>query len=128
MIQCMSESSEYAADTTQVVTTPVVTTESKPNRLYQALAWVGIVAGTLFIVAVIFFSGFILGKSSGGYGHFGRHGGPGGHGMMMERYGPPHGPVMRPGGPGMWGPGAPGEGGPGQGGPAQPGPGQPPGR
>jgi hypothetical protein len=30
------------------------------SRLNQALAWVGIVAGGLFIVAAIFFSGFFL--------------------------------------------------------------------
>jgi hypothetical protein len=30
-------------------------------------AWVGIVAGVVFIVAVIFFSGFLLGAQSGGH-------------------------------------------------------------
>ena len=43
----------------------------RPNRLNQALAWVGIVAGVLFVVAVIFFSGLFLGWSSGG--HHGWH-------------------------------------------------------
>ena len=84
----------------------VTTAEPKPNRLYQAAAWVAIVAGTLFIVAVIFFSGFILGKHSGGPGHFGRHGWE--HGMMMERQhrDGPWGPgMMRPGGPDQGGPG-----------------------
>jgi hypothetical protein len=32
----------------------------QPSRLNQALAWVGIAAGGLFIVAAIFFSGFFL--------------------------------------------------------------------
>ena len=32
----------------------------RPSRLYQALAWVGIAAGGLFIVAGVFFSGFFL--------------------------------------------------------------------
>jgi hypothetical protein len=32
----------------------------RPSRLNQALAWVGIVAGGLFVVAAIFFSGFFL--------------------------------------------------------------------
>jgi hypothetical protein len=32
-----------------------------PSLLSQVLAWVGIVAGVVFIVAVIFFSGFFLG-------------------------------------------------------------------
>jgi hypothetical protein len=31
-----------------------------PSRLNQALAWVGIVAGGLFVVGAIFFSGFFL--------------------------------------------------------------------
>ena len=74
----MSESPEYTTETTPAVTTAepvnehtvVTTAESKPNRLYQAAAWVAIVAGTLFIVAVIFFSGFILGKHSGGGHHW----------------------------------------------------------
>ncbi len=43
----------------------------RPNRLNQALAWVGIVAGVLFVVAVIFFSGFFIGGSLGG--HYGGH-------------------------------------------------------
>lgn len=47
----------------------------RPTRLNQALAWVGIVAGGLFIVAAIFFSGFFLSWSLGGPG--GAHKGPG---------------------------------------------------
>lgn len=135
----MSESPE---PTTEAVTTPVETrvpderverpivVESKPNRLFQVAAWVAIVAGSLFIVAVVFFSGFILGRQSGG-GHFDRHGE---HGMMMDRQGGPpwekmqhrHGDFGWPGGPG--GPGGPGmmwPGGP-QPGPGNNGPGQPP--
>jgi hypothetical protein len=38
----------------------------RPGRLNQALAWVGIVAGGMFIVAAIFFSGFFLSWSLGG--------------------------------------------------------------
>ncbi len=41
--------------------------DDRPNRLKQALAWVGIVAGVVFVVAVIFFSGFFLSWSSGGH-------------------------------------------------------------
>ncbi len=101
--------------------TPAVV-EHKPNRLYQVAAWVAIVAGTLFIVAVVFFSGFIIGRhSDGGQGHFRHHGD-----MMFDRGGPmgpmgPMGPGMRPGGPG--GPGGPEQGhrwpGPGNFGPGQ---------
>lgn len=73
--------------------TPVpVAVEQKSNRLYKAAAWVMIVAGVVFIVAVVFFSGFALGRHSGG--------GFGGHHrfaeyrdrvpmMPMERSGPP---------------------------------------
>lgn len=42
--------------------------ERKPSTLNKVLAWVGIVAGIVFIVATIFFSGFVLGAHSGG-GH-----------------------------------------------------------
>ncbi|BAX93731.1 hypothetical protein [Mycobacterium shigaense] len=47
--------------------------EPETSRLGQAAAWVGIVAGVVFVVAVIFFSGVILGRSSDGFGW--RHGG-----------------------------------------------------
>lgn len=78
-------------------------------------------AGVVFIVGAIFFSGFALGKYSG---HGGGFGGPGhsrhqGGGMDMPR--PPMGGrgdgpgMMGPGmmGPGMMGPGMMGPGGPG---------------
>jgi hypothetical protein len=42
------------------------TSRPRPSRLNQALAWVGIVAGGVFIVAAIFFSGFFLSRSFGG--------------------------------------------------------------
>ncbi len=58
----------------------------RPNRLAQSAAWVGIVAGVVFIVAVIFFSGFFVGRQYGGGYRDGRGasypggmmGGPGG--------------------------------------------------
>ena len=60
------------------------------TRLYQVLAWVGIVAGILFIVAVVFFSGFLAARAAYGYGlHRGpqigqmRPGGPAGAGCPM---------------------------------------------
>ena len=99
-------------------TQPVVTSSDRvvvdpevrrPNRVVTAAAWVGIVAGTVFVVAVIFFSGFILGKHSDGGGRPGG-GHERGHGMMFDRGflpGPPMAP-MRPGqseGPGPAGPG-----------------------
>ncbi|WP_018603417.1 hypothetical protein [Mycobacterium sp. 155] len=124
-------------DTSSEPTGPVVTSEPpaapapaaaygeprKQSRLTQAVAWVGIVAGTVFIVAVVFGTGFLLGVHSGGGHH--RYGGGGWErpGMMFHhRGGPPmapwgqggpgwqggpNGPGFGPGGPGF-GPGGPG--------------------
>ncbi|WNG83187.1 hypothetical protein C6A86_005800 [Mycobacterium sp. ITM-2016-00316] len=80
--------------------------EHRPNRLYQTLAWVGIVSGVLFVVTVIFVAGFFAGSGSGGY-----HGGTRGyHSGQMGPNGPREGcPMMGPGGMmgpnGMMGPG-----------------------
>lgn len=60
----------------------------------QLLVWAGIAAATVFIVAVVFFSGFFIGRSTDGAGFPGRHHGGPGSGMM--------GPAMM--GPGMMGP------------------------
>lgn len=81
--------------------------ERRPSKLTAVAAWVGIVAGTVFVVAVIFFSGFILGAHSGGGHHWG--GGPGEHrgGGQMHEDGRPMGPMVRPG-PGFIFPGGPG--------------------
>ncbi len=91
---------------------------NRPNRLYQAAAWVAIVAGVMFIVGAVFFTGFALGRHSGSdggwrhhrgdYSKFERRGGP----PMMMPFpmtpggpgGPGSGPGFQPGGPG--GPGA----------------------
>jgi hypothetical protein len=50
------------ADTTDVAVTddPGTAHPTRPSRLNQALAWVGIVAGGLFVVGAIFFSGYFL--------------------------------------------------------------------
>ncbi len=77
----------------------------RSSRLSQGLAWAGIIAGAVFVVAVIFFTGFFLGWSSGD--HDGWNRGYGGAGTC---------PMMGPGGmmgPGdMMGPGGMGPGGP----------------
>jgi hypothetical protein len=103
-------------DTAEHPTTPTVTADPPPSssvgrrgpddrgpsRVLQVLAWVGIVAGVVFIVAVVFFSGFLLGRHAGspGYGHFGSHHGRGIH--VFHRGGPPMGPMARwPGSPMM---------------------------
>ena len=80
MLDVMSESTS----TPEPATTPVATTtppepayverEPRRSRLTAVAAWVGIVAGVVFIVAVVFFSGFILGSHSGGH-RGGHHGG-----------------------------------------------------
>ena len=100
---------------TTVVTTPPPppppperVERDRGSRLSQVAAWVGIVAGTVFVVAVIFFSGFVLGKSADGGGDR-QHGGPRHEIEMLQRGGPPMGPphIFFPGGPGG-GPGGPG--------------------
>nr|WP_193046882.1 hypothetical protein [Mycolicibacterium baixiangningiae] len=122
MIGRMTETPSTPASASEPQTEPVHTTTQQPvyveapkerrrASVTTIAAWVGIVAGVVFIVAVVFFSGFVLGKSSGGGHH--RDGGPG-HGHMMFRDGPPSGmlPMMprgqfeRPASP--FGPGQPG--------------------
>ena len=68
----------------------------RPDRPNQILAWVGIVAGVVFIVAVVFFSGYFIGRSA--HGDF-RGGYP--HGMMGPSQTGPYGQMW----PGMTGPG-----------------------
>ena len=63
------------ADDPGVATKQPKNSQHRSSRLNQALAWVGIVAGGLFIVAAIFFSGFLLSWSLGG--PWGNHMGPG---------------------------------------------------
>lgn len=59
--------------------------DQRPNRLYQVAAWVAIVAGVIFIVGAVFFTGFTLGRNSG-YGGWDHHG-------RAERMGPPMMPM-----------------------------------
>src|ERR1700760_3843925 len=77
----------------------------KPSRLYQAAAWVVIVAGTVFVVAVIFFAGaFVAGHDHPfrhHHGMFGPGGSQGPEGMVVfpGPFPPGTGPGW-PGGPG----------------------------
>src|SRR5215217_2892966 len=82
-------SSEPATGPVATAPSPTyVEREPRRNRLTATAAWVGIVAGVVFIVAVIFFSGFILGAHSGGH-HRGGHG-DGDRGFaIFHRDGPP---------------------------------------
>lgn len=88
------------AGATELATAP----RHQPSRLNQALAWIGIAAGGLFIVAGIFFSGFFLSWSEHmGMGHMGMA-----HGSMdCCSHMKPGDQTMKPGamtGPGMMGP------------------------
>ncbi|WP_231740437.1 MULTISPECIES: hypothetical protein [unclassified Mycobacterium] len=75
--------------------TPAAREEPRRSRLGAVAAWVGIVAGVVFVVAVIFFSGFIIGAHSGGHHGGGR---PGGHDRDFAIFhrGPPPGFPMGP--------------------------------
>ncbi|CAA0133648.1 Uncharacterised protein [Mycolicibacterium vanbaalenii] len=112
------------ADNPELATGPVQTpphAETPPqpvhvqesNRLNKAAAWVGVVAGSVIIVAVIFGTGFFVGKEVG-EGSRGSH--PGydrGHHMMVRPAMPmfpmgPQGQFERgPGSPGSFGPSGP---------------------
>ena len=62
----------------------------RPSQTTAILLWVAIVAGVVFIVAVVFFSGFVIGRGAGA-------------GMDWDR----DGGTYRPMGPGMMGPWSP---------------------
>ncbi|BDN82716.1 hypothetical protein NJB1907Z4_C29310 [Mycobacterium pseudoshottsii] len=57
IIEEMSDPSQPASGATEQ--------PDRPSRVVQAAAWVGIVAGIVFIVAVVFFSGFFVAWSTG---------------------------------------------------------------
>jgi len=84
----MTEIPESSAEPTTVMGRPRYD-DSAPSRLGQVAAWVAIVAGVVFVVAVIFFSGLFLGWSSGSH-----------HGWHHSYYGDHDGscPMMGPGG------------------------------
>src|ERR1700756_372784 len=113
----MSDTSDTTTTRSSTATAPAAAAiEAPPHRtlwVFRFAAWVAAIAGIVFILAVVFFSGFILGHRGGHHGvHHHKH-----HAMMMH----PH----RWGGPG--GPGGPGAipgGGPASVAPTPPGPGQ----
>lgn len=70
--------------------------DRRPSRLNQVAAWVAIIAGIVFIVGSVFFTGFFLGRHSGGGWHHSR-GGP----EMGFRGGPMMVPMMPGAGPSM---------------------------
>jgi hypothetical protein len=100
MLGFMSETTSSSEPATGPVATaapppaappPVSAEPHRHSRVTAVAAWVGIVAGVVFIVSVVFFSGFILGAHSGGH-RGGHHHGGGHHGFEM----------MHPGGPPMF--------------------------
>ena len=62
--------SETPETTTETIATPPAAAPiaRRDNRLNHVLAWVGIIAGILFIAGVVFFFGFIAGRATDGYG------------------------------------------------------------
>ncbi|WP_414684102.1 hypothetical protein [Mycobacterium marinum] len=104
-MRVMSETSEASAAPTSTVVAPPPPPQHQTPKVFKAAAWVAIVAGIVFIVSVIFFTGFRLGMHSGhgGFhrGHHHKH-----HPAMMLRPGMHHGgaaavsPGSGPGGPG----------------------------
>src|ERR1700722_13168789 len=99
----MANTTDVAQPTDDPGTEQPTSPRHQSSCLNHALAWVGIVAGGLFIVAAIFFSGFFLCWSEMGMGHMAM-----GHDSMdccsdMK----PGDHMMKPGammGPGMMGP------------------------
>ena len=111
----MSETSDTPTVRTSTATAPAPAAEPvlfRTPRVFLAAAWVAIVAGVVFIISVIFFTGMALGHHGGGMHHHKHHaafmhphrfGGPGGPG------GPGGGPAAtQGGGPASATPGAPG--------------------
>jgi len=82
----MTQTPESGAEPTTVTEQPRHDRSDGPSRLSQLLAWTGIIAGVVFVVAVIFFSGLFLGLSSDDHdgGHQGYHGGRDGTCPMMD--------------------------------------------
>jgi hypothetical protein len=96
----MSETSETPTVRSSTATAPAPAAEPvlfRTPRVFLAAAWVAIVAGVVFIVSVIFFTGMALGHHGHGGMHHHKH-----HAAFMHPRG------FGPGGPG--GPGAPGGG------------------
>lgn len=104
----MSENPGIATDSV-IGTATVHEVDHRDQRLRRVLMWVGIVAGVVFIVSVVFFSGFALGRGSGGF-----HGWHRGYQGQMGPGGAIDGcPMMRSGGTGPGGVGRGGMMGPG---------------
>jgi hypothetical protein len=62
-VQAMADTTDLAQPSDDSGTDQTAGHRHQPSRLNQALAWVGIVAGGLFVVGAIFFSGYFLNYS-----------------------------------------------------------------
>jgi hypothetical protein len=103
----MTETPESPNESTTAIAQGAATAgRERPSRLGQAAAAVGIVAGVVFIVGAVFFSGFFLGSRSE------HHRGP--EVMRCEMGGSGGMGGMGPGGMGPMGPGGMGPMGPSQ--------------
>ena len=92
-----SRTERSSVDQTSPAFEPVQQQYKRESQLNSILVWVGIVAGVMFIVALVFFSGFFIGRNS--YGNF--RGGYHQPGMMGPSQTGPYGQMW----PGMMGPG-----------------------
>lgn len=97
----MSETNEIPTGRTATAVAPQPaepTPVRQTPKVFKAAAWVAIVAGTVFIISVIFFTGFRLGLAAGhGGGHHKHHRH---HGLMHHQGIPNGGPaVVTPGTP-----------------------------
>ncbi len=108
----MSETSDTPTVRTSTATAPAPATAQAPYKtpkVFLAAAWVAIVAGIVFIVSVIFFTGMALGHHGGHHHHHKHHaawvhphrmGGPGGpRRHRVGRAGPNGGPSATPSAP-----------------------------
>ncbi|WP_158017058.1 hypothetical protein [Mycobacterium basiliense] len=66
-----SESPETASDPTATDPPRCDARPGRPSRLTQVAVWVGIIAGVVFIVAVVIFEGFLVAWTSGHGGNDG---------------------------------------------------------
>ena len=92
-----SRTERSTVDQTSPPVEPVQQQYKRESQLNSFLVWVGIVAGLMFIVALVFFSGFFIGRNS--YGNF--RGGYHQPGMMGPSQAGPYDQMW----PGMMGPG-----------------------
>ncbi|EFG77434.1 hypothetical protein HMPREF0591_2658 [Mycobacterium parascrofulaceum ATCC BAA-614] len=110
----MSEASESPTARTSTATAPAPAAAQplyKTPRVFIAAAWVAIVAGVVFIVSVIFFTGMALGHHGGHHHHHHKHPAAWMHPHRMGGPGGPGGQAgVQQGGPASATPGAPGPG------------------